>query len=463
VTSLRLTEFEHAIRSARGDAPEDSWFRLKGVVYIRERGQGFYVWVGQRRIVFDANAEAALETVVESLVSDKHLGRRIGKDFIRDLVFEAAASAAATLFEGRAVDFRAVLEGVRENLAAQRMSVVVFPVRDLCLQEARKFGPVLIGHVGSAFERQIDRELRSSGSEQGFRFTGELELDIDPDHGRGLSQRHEDEGPPRYDARQVAVAILTPMRGELATGDGFLKLDLFLGALVFFAMSHGSRGFRIPSVGYVRDEMDVHYGVFDETADVVTVDPDRGDSDIRIGHGWEILELADVMRGSDATMARRLLTLDARGSSAECDERFGRFLLWLLRSARATSFVDRLVSAVIAIEVLLGTEKGAPISATVAERAAFLLPATNGQQRLQTAQQMRDLYDHRNALVHGGRLSSPESANDLFVASQDAQALAVRLGRAFLRHRSAFSVKDGIRLWFEKRKYGDRGKGGRFA
>src|SRR5688572_28974488 len=112
VTNRLLADFDSAIRKAQDVPDEDPWFRTNGVVYMQGRGGGFYVWINRHRMVFDAGAEAILDKVVGSLASEPPWRGRIGKDLIRELVYEAAASAAAMLADGRTVDMRSTLEGI---------------------------------------------------------------------------------------------------------------------------------------------------------------------------------------------------------------------------------------------------------------------------------------------------------------------------------------------------------------
>jgi len=136
--------------------------------------------------------------------------------------------------------------------------------------------------------------------------------------------------------------------------------------------------------------------------------------------------------------------------SNELSVRLRQGLQWLLESRLEPSLGAAVVKTAIALEALLGANETEPLRRTLSERTAFLL-SDDPDLRAKSSRVVRDFYDARSRVVHGGR-GKPRGPDPQLLEAAD--RLSLLLAITLAANSTVFGSFDGAARWVEDQRWG---------
>jgi len=136
-------------------------------------------------------------------------------------------------------------------------------------------------------------------------------------------------------------------------------------------------------------------------------------------------------------------------SNAEMSQRVVTSLNWLIDSMQEASLTAAFVKTSIALESLLIFNDNEPLSRSLSERCAYVLSSYPDTRR-KVAKIVRDFYDARSGIVHGGRKKSDLISPKLLDLVNRILILTILILSA---NEKKWSTKDELREWCESQKW----------
>lgn len=152
-------------------------------------------------------------------------------------------------------------------------------------------------------------------------------------------------------------------------------------------------------------------------------------------YGWNAEELALVRRADIERVASTWR--DMQGLE---DGRFALALRRLNAAMTRDDPADAILDATIALEILLGDGDGQSIAWKLRMRAAALTGVDADRETMgKVRDAIRDTYEARSAIVHGGRKRSASSADGGYAASRQAIGVLRQVLQSLIRHQEYLS------------------------
>lgn len=414
------------------------------------------------RVEFTPTGTRAFLELIGRLESDDRVAKRYDHVDLMRLVGEDLVRISLQPDQPVSPAFARTLETLRTTVP----TLTIFPLTNVRVgSRPRTFGGITIGQVWGPLEQELDRQVRGKGLHS-FAFADDVPWTggwcaVKADQGLVLDKEFASQ-------KTVVAAVWDSAYGRRATQNSLASLEFLFAAWDYLVQERGLHMFGRPGVV----GRDVAYG--DER---INHDHDEED-EFRYYYETEWLQLRSLQRHPDPIHALRIeapldlkqllsrrtdiefiqtamATLDERVSDVMA--RFGRHVQWCYAATGAASVSTSVVAYATALEALLGGQAGSgglpppPITATIADRVALLLPARTLEDRERNADRTREFYGHRNRAVHGGALR----ATDPYAVRRAASELVRSVGRHYLRaaRRWKWTRYEDMDRWFRRQKY----------
>ena len=136
-------------------------------------------------------------------------------------------------------------------------------------------------------------------------------------------------------------------------------------------------------------------------------------------------------------------------SDSELAQRTSSALGWLLESRQEPSLAAAIVKTAIALESLLIFNDTEPLSRSLSERCAFML-SQDPSGRASVSKVIRDFYESRSGVVHGGRRKSESISINLLEAID---RLTLFLCTLLALNQDKWNSKESLRGWCELQRW----------
>jgi hypothetical protein len=136
-------------------------------------------------------------------------------------------------------------------------------------------------------------------------------------------------------------------------------------------------------------------------------------------------------------------------SDSDLSQRVVSALNWLIDSRQETNLSAAFVKTSIALESLFIFNDNEPLTRSLSERCAFIL-SSYPHIRAKVSQIVRDFYDARSGIVHGGRRKSESLSSNLL---ELVDRIIVLLILTLAANDKKWTSKDGLRDWCEYQKW----------